>query len=325
MFPLRPWRVGKLLGIPIGIDPSWILIFLLVTYQLAAFVFPFELGLGRRRGLSLEPIWLAVIASLLLFASVLAHEFSHAYMALKRGVPVLGITLFIFGGVAQIGDEPDSPLTELLIAVMGPLMSLLIAILSAAVWVWSQAFTTIVPGTFRTLLPVAIVSFYLAQTNLLLALFNLLPGFPLDGGRVLRAGLGALFKNMRRATFWSMVMGRVVAVGLLAVGAVLVFRGELGGAWMFLVAWFLWRAAGESYHSLLARELLKQVPVGQLMRGPRLALVPERAVAPDDTALAALQLMMRRDADPLAVVQDGQVVGTIGREELAAYLRARGE
>lgn len=384
MFALRPWRIARILGIPISIDPSWLIIFFLLTYQLAVFVFPAELGLGRRRGLAPLPIVLAVIASLLLFASVLAHELSHAYMAQKRGVPVLGITLFIFGGVAQIGDEPDSPMTEFLIAIMGPLMSLLIAIVAGAIWVWSQAVTGIIPETFGTLLPIAVVAFYLAQTNLLLALFNLLPGFPLDGGRVLRALLWAIFRDMRRATFWAMVAGRGIALLMLGGGGLLVVRGDVSGAWLFFIAWFLWRAAGESYHSIVARELLKHVNVGRLMRSPlqrvaawldlrqlvdhylalrpapvgvmeasgalvgligaeqvrhiqrekwdttrvRDAMVPlaqGQTVTPEETALRALQLMTRREHDELVVMENGEVVGSIGRRELAHYLSTKGE
>src|SRR6266513_3067579 len=112
LFIFRPWQIGKIFGIPIRIDPTWVLIFLLLTYQLATLVFPYELGIGVRRGIPLELIALAVIASLLLFVSLLAHEMAHALMARLRGVQVLGITLFIFGGVAQIADEPDSPKTE---------------------------------------------------------------------------------------------------------------------------------------------------------------------------------------------------------------------
>src|ERR671933_1491489 len=137
MFALRPWKIGRVMGIPIGIDPSWFIIFLVVTFPLAREIFP--AALGMRRGFHVEPVVLAVLASLLLFGSVLAHELSHAWMALRRGIPVISITLFIFGGVAQIGDEPDRPATEFLIAIMGPLMSFLLAVLFAIFWIWPLA------------------------------------------------------------------------------------------------------------------------------------------------------------------------------------------
>src|SRR5919201_5927573 len=184
MFALRGWKIGRVFGIPIFIDPSWLLVFAYLTFTLAVGVFPIELGLPRRVGFNLETIVLGVIASLLLFGSVLAHELSHAWMAIRRGIPVLGITLFIFGGVAQIGDEPDRPSTEFLIAIMGPLMSLALALIFAATFIWPRALAGFFPGAFFILNPIAVVGGYLAQANGALVVFNLLPGFPLDGGRV---------------------------------------------------------------------------------------------------------------------------------------------
>ena len=388
MFSLRPWTLGKIFGIPIRIDPSWVLIFLLLTYQLAFFIFPAELGIGRRRGITVDVIGLAVVTSLLLFASVLAHELAHAYMARLRGVPVLGITLFIFGGVAQISDEPDTPATELLIAIVGPLISFVIAIAAAGVWIWLQALQSLglvnsVPFQ-RSWLSISIVAFYLAQTNLLLGVFNLLPGFPLDGGRVLRAIVWAVLQDQRRATYWGMLSGRGIALLMVMGGLYFILRGEFGGAWLLLMAWFLWRAAGEAYHAILARELLKQVTVGEIMRAPlqrvsealslreladsfaswlrapalavdlngsavglvgieqvkkverarwdttrvRQAMIPispETIVTPQDPALSALKLLTVRERDDVPVMQEGRVVGTIGRDELARYLQAKGE
>lgn len=384
----RPWHIGKLFGIPIRIDPSWILIFSLLVYQLATIVFPYELRVRIGRGVPYDLIVLAVIASLLLFASVVAHELAHALMARVRGVAVLGITLFIFGGVAQIADEPDTPATEFLIAIAGPLISFVIAILAAGVWIWTQAldgmgafYQTPVQYGWRY---VSVVAFYLAQANLLLAVFNLLPGFPLDGGRVLRAGLWALFKNQRRATFWGMVSGRGVALLMMGGGLFFILEREYSGGWLILMALFLWRAAGEAYHSLLAREMLKHITVGELMRAPlqrvsealslrelaetfasrlrptalaidvngnavglvgleqvkkveraqwastrvrqaMLPLTPEMNVAPNDAALDALKVLTTHDRDDVAVTQNGQVVGLLGRQELARYLQSRGE
>lgn len=384
----RPWQIGKLFGIPIRIDPSWILIFLLLVYQLATLVFPFELGRRFQRGVAVDLIVLAVIASLLLFVSVLAHEFAHALMARVRGVSVLGITLFIFGGVAQIGDEPDSPATEFLIAVVGPLTSFVIAILAAVVWIWMQAFQTmgLINNTLVLQLAryIAVVAFYLAQANLLLALFNLLPGFPLDGGRVLRSIVWAILKDQRRATYIGMLSGRGVAALLGLGGFYLVLRGEFGGGWLILMAWFLWRAAGEAYHSMVARDLLMHIKVGDIMRAPlqrvsealslrelaesfaswlrppalaidmngsavgligidqvtkvertkwettrvRQAMLPLAAglaVTPNDIALHALKLLTESEREEVAVIQEGQVVGVISRQELAHYLQTKGE
>lgn len=364
------------------------MIFVLLTYQLATIILPFELGLRFRRGIVVELIVLAVVGSLLLFASVLAHELAHALMARVRGVSVLGITLFIFGGVAQIGDEPDTPATEFLIAIVGPLISLVIAILSAGVWIWLQAvqsFGVFLGTPFQfSWRYVAVVAFYLAQANFMLAVFNLLPGFPLDGGRVLRAAVWAILQDQRRATFWGMVSGRSVALLLFAGGVFIILRGELSGGWLVLMAWFLWRASGEAYHALLARDLLQRITVGEIMRSPlqrvsealslrelaesfaswlrppalaidlqgsavgligieqmrrverakwettrvRQAMQPlsaELVVTPADAALHALRLLTENEREEVAVIQEGQVIGVVGRQELARYLQTKGE
>lgn len=387
MFSLRAWNIGKISGIPLRIDASWVAIFLLLVYQLGFFVFPPALGSRARGGVLWEALALAVVASLLLFASVVAHEVAHAFMARWRGVPVLGITLFIFGGVAQIADEPDSPATEFLIAIVGPLTSFALGVLMGALWIWLQALDGL--GVLyqmslqRAALYLSALAFYLAQTNLLLALFNLLPGFPLDGGRVLRAGIWALLQDQRRATYWGMQSGRLVALLLAAGGAYLLWRGEYGGVWSFLMAWFLWRAANEAYESFVARELLNQVTVGELMRAtlPRIseglnlrelatafaywlkspALVidlkgvivgiialeqlrqiprgewearrvrqamqpfaPESSIPATASALRALQLLAQDEREHLAVTQEGNITGVIGRVELAQYLQSKG-
>jgi len=387
MFSLRAWNIGKISGIPLRIDASWVAIFLLLVYQLGFFVFPPALGSRARGGVLWEALALAVVASLLLFASVVAHELAHAFMARWRGVPVLGITLFIFGGVAQIADEPDSPATEFLIAIVGPLTSFALGVLMGALWIWLQALDGL--GVLyqmslqRAALYLSALAFYLAQTNLLLALFNLLPGFPLDGGRVLRAGIWALLQDQRRATYWGMQSGRLVALLLAAGGAYLLWRGEYGGVWSFLMAWFLWRAANEAYESFVARELLNQVTVGELMRAtlPRIseglnlrelatafaywlkspALVidlkgvivgiialeqlrqiprgewearrvrqamqpfaPESSIPATASALRALQLLAQDEREHLAVTQEGNITGVIGRVELAQYLQSKG-
>jgi len=388
MLLFRSWQLGKVFGIPIRIDPSWVVIFLLLTYQLAVYVFPFELGTWRQPGIAWQVVVVAVIASLLLFASVLAHELAHAFMARFRGVPVLGITLFIFGGVAQISDEPDTPATEFLIAIVGPLISFVIAILCAAIWLWLQAFTGLgLPGrglAATIALYVSVVAFYLAQTNFLLGVFNLLPGFPLDGGRVLRAGVWALLHDHRKATFVGMLSGRLLGGALALAGGWFILRGELSGVWLLLMAWFLWRAAGEAYHAMVARDLLRHVTVGELMRAPvprvsealslrelaesfaawlrspalavdlsgnavgivgidqvkkvdrrmwestrvRQAMIPlvdDSTVVPSDMALTALKRLTNPERDDVAVMQEGQVVGSIGRVELARYLKTKGE
>lgn len=312
------------MGIPISVDPSWLIIFALLTFELGTGLFPSELRFGRRFGFNPEALALGVIASLLLFASVLAHELSHAWMALKRGIPVLGITLFIFGGVAQIGDEPDRPASEFLIAIMGPLMSLALAIVFAAVWIWSRALIGVVPGTGLLLLPVLVVGNYLWQANALLVLFNLLPGFPLDGGRVFRAFVWGLLGNLRKATFVAMVVGRGIAALMIAAGTVFLFGlglsfgrlgfsggANLGGIWFIVIGAFLWQVSGEAYRSVLTRDSLKQVTVDHLMHSP-----VERVPGGLSLASFAEEFFLRPRHVAFAVEENSRPVGMIGAEQI---------
>lgn len=326
MFIFRPWRIGKIMGIPIAVDPSWLVIFALLTINLGTGLFPAELGAGRRFGFNAEALVLGVIASLMLFASVLAHELSHAWMALRRGIPVMGITLFIFGGVAQIGDEPDRPATEFLIAVMGPLMSFALATVFAAAWIWSQTFVGLVPRTGFLLVPVALVGNYLWQANALLVVFNLLPGFPLDGGRVLRAFVWGLLGNLRQATYLAMLVGRAIAALMIAFGAALVFgigivfgrmvfsAGEnLSGLWFVFIGFFLWQAAGEAYRSVLMRDSLKEITVSRLMRSP-----VERVESSLSLASFVEDFLRRpRGSSSIFAVEENSLpVGMIGTEQI---------
>lgn len=324
MFNFRPWKIGNVMGIPISIDPSWLIIFALLTLNLGTGLFPGELRVGRRFGFNFEALGLGVIASLMLFGSVLAHELSHAWMAVRRGIPVLGITLFIFGGVAQIGDEPDRPASEFLIAIMGPLMSFALAAIFAAIWIWSQTVMGFIPRASGFFLPIAIVGSYLWQANALLVLFNLLPGFPLDGGRVLRAIVWALLGSLKQATQLAMLIGRGIAALMTSAGAVVLFGisfsfgsfsispGEnLSGAWFVLIGIFLWQAAGEAYRSVLMRDSLKEVTVGRLMHSP-IEMIPSA------TSLAnfASLFLMRPRGVMLAVDENSRPVGVIGAEQL---------
>ena len=224
---MRGWRIGKIMGIDIAVDASWFIIVLLMIYAFGFVEFPRELRSIGNSSRSLFPradwvsITLGVVATLLLFASVLAHELAHSWMAIQRGVPVARITLFIFGGVAQIAREPDRPSTEFLIAIMGPLMSLALAAIFGAVWIWSRVFDAI-GGVEISLLPLQLLAANLALINAQLAVFNLAPGFPLDGGRVLRAILWGMWNNLRRATWWATRVGKLIALMMIVGGGVVV-------------------------------------------------------------------------------------------------------
>lgn len=242
---------GRLFGIPLKLHSSWFLILALIVYSLAAFIFPQEF-----------PEWttatywvVSFFTSILFFTSVLIHELGHSVVALREGVPVKGITLFIFGGVAQIGREPDTAGMEFRIAIAGPITSLVLATL----------FTLI--GTATRVVPeISGSALYLGRINFLLVIFNMIPGFPLDGGRVLRAILWKWKGNFRRATHWATNVGQVIAFLFIGIGVWSMFVGAfLNGLWIAFIGWFLSNAAQHSYQQVVIREMLEGVKVRQIM------------------------------------------------------------
>lgn len=264
----RGLRVGSLFGIEIRLDPSVMLIFALIVFMLATGVFPKwhpDWSAGQAWGLALA-------AGLLFFASLLAHELAHSVVAILHGVPVPRITLFLFGGVSEMSREPDSPRAEFLIAVVGPAMSLLLgAIFTAAgAALAGDAEAAGWPADPEALLsglsPLATMLFWLGPVNLMLGVFNLVPGFPLDGGRVLRSALWWLTGDVVRATRWASLAGQAVAWGLIVLGVVQVLSGLLQGLWLMLIGWFLNNAARSSLSQLLVRQAIEGLNVGDLMR-----------------------------------------------------------
>jgi Zn-dependent protease len=237
-------RLGKILGIPIGINYTWFIVFALVTLSLATGYFP-----SRYEGWSLPGyLGIGLLTSILFFVSVLLHELAHSAVALAWGIPVRGITLFIFGGVANIGREPDRPLAEFVIAIAGPFASLLLALGFGVVGV---------AGQWLGITPLAGLGLYLANINLWLALFNLIPGFPLDGGRVFRSVVWALTGNVNRATRWATTAGRVIAVLMIIGGGIVFLRGDVSsGLWLAFIGWFLDSAASQSALQAGIREAL---------------------------------------------------------------------
>ncbi len=260
-------RLGRIFGIPIGLHSSWFLIFGLVTWSLAAGYFPPEYP-----NLPRVAYWvLGGVTSILFFASVLAHEMGHSVVALRNQVPVRGITLFIFGGVAQIGREPPTPGAEFRIAIAGPLTSLALSGVFAGLWLLDQA----VPY-------LAAPSIWLARINLILAVFNMIPGFPLDGGRVLRAIVWKLTGNFYRATQVASFSGQLVAFGFIGFGALTMLTGNLfNGLWLVFIGWFLQNAAATAYAQTNIQELLRDVTVAQ-------AMTQECALVPDNISLQRL-------------------------------------
>jgi len=363
-------ELGRIWGIPIGLHPSWFLIFGLLTWSLAMGYFPEESP-------ALSPaahLLLGGLTSLLFFGSVLAHELGHSLIALRNSIPVRRITLFIFGGVAQIEKEPSSPGVEFRIAIAGPLASLALAILFETVYLLDQSIPYL-----------AAPSIYLARINFLLAAFNMIPGFPLDGGRVLRALVWRFTGSFHRATKAASSTGQLVALGFVGVGVYTIFNGGLfNGLWLAFIGWFLQNAAASSLAASNMQQSLRGITVGQVMsrecaRVPSLlplsqlvaervlngaqrcffvfdnghlrglltlreiTAVPQRKwgfttaeqimvplerltrVGPDTDLMEALQMMDSANVNQVPVVDEGDVVGTLSREQVLHYIRLRAE
>jgi Zn-dependent protease/predicted transcriptional regulator len=321
------FSIGRLFGIRIYIDWSWILIFLLVTWNLAGGVFPRlhpEWSLALNLGISL-------LASLLFFASVLAHELAHSLMAIARGIPVRRITLFIFGGVSDIEREPPSPGTEFLIAVVGPLTSLALGALFLFLGRAGLTAAGIIQdplGLLARLDPLSTLLLWLGPVNLILGIFNLIPGFPLDGGRVLRSILWAMTDNLRRATRWATLVGQLVAWLFILAGIAMAFgvripflgTGLVSGLWLAFIGWFLNNAAAQSYQQVVVSDLLEGVRVSRLMRNavptvdpglPVSALVYDQIIGGDDRSFP--------------VVKDDQLVGLVCIEDVRKIPRSEWE
>ncbi|MCL4486968.1 MAG: site-2 protease family protein [Chloroflexi bacterium] len=282
------FRLGKIFGISIYIDWSWLFIFLLVTWNLAIGVFP-----------TLHPAWsaalnwgTAVVAALLFFASVLAHELAHSVVAKARGLPVSRITLFLFGGVSNIEREPTSPSTEFIMAIVGPLTSLVLGIIflvlgGISVFTAGQFFSGGPLGVLSSLGPISTLLLWLGPINIVLAIFNMVPGFPLDGGRVLRSILWAASHNLRLATRWASWIGQAVAWLLILAGISMVFgvqlplfgTGLIGGLWLAFIGWFLNNAAVQSYRQVVLEDILEGVPVETLMRSDIASVPPEMPIS----------------------------------------------
>jgi Zn-dependent protease/CBS domain-containing protein len=245
-------RLFRVAGINIFINFSWIIIVVLLTWSLATGWFSVLYP-----GWSITTYWLvSLISTLLLFVSVLLHELAHSLVARARGIPVKSITLFIFGGVSNIEQEPRSPGIEFQIAIVGPLVSLLIG---------GIAFLLSLPLAGVNL-PLTAILRYLAVTNVLLGIFNLIPGFPLDGGRVLRSIIWKVTGSLRRATSAAVIVGQVVAYLLILWGVWQFFGGNvLNGIWIGFIGWFLLISAQSANSQAMLQSMFRGVPVSEVM------------------------------------------------------------
>jgi Zn-dependent protease/predicted transcriptional regulator len=287
------WRVARIAGIEVRIDSSWALIALLITYSMylrLSVLYPELSGGGA--------VALAILSAVLFFGSVLVHEFAHAVVAQARGIRVQDITLFLFGGATRARVESRGPGDEFLIALVGPLTSgLLAGIFWIVAGLGSDVLSRPLTGTLG----------YLAWTNLLLAAFNLVPGFPLDGGRLLRSAIWKATGSLPRATRIASLAGQAVGWLLVAGGVASLLAGDLaGGIWFAFIGWFLVQAARSSYQELQLQQLLRGVEAEDVMAADLLRIPPELSLqdAVDD-------YFMRYDHSAFPVEEQGRTIGLL--------------
>src|SRR5246127_3927102 len=243
-------RIGRIVGIPIYVHPSWMIIFVLITMSLAM-----QFTQEHPQWTSVQHWSVGVATSLLFFAAVLFHELSHSMVARIYKIRVISITLFVFGGVARLGREPSKAIQEFNIAIAGPIASLFLA-------ACFYGLTIFFPYSQMT----GALATWLWQTNAALAIFNLLPGFPLDGGRVFRAMVWGVTKDFARATKIAGMSGKIVAYGMILLGAWLAMKGQwTSGLWLAFIGWFLLNAAQESVAQVAIRETLSGLHASDVM------------------------------------------------------------
>jgi Zn-dependent protease len=284
--------LGRVLGIPVGVHYSWFLIFILLTWMLAASYYPTEF-----QGWPTTQYWImGAVTAILLFVSVLVHELGHAVVALYFQIPVRSITLFIFGGVAEVGAEPPGAVVEFWIAMAGPIVSFALA----------AVFGLLQPVLADVLVLLALAE-YLTYVNCILALFNLIPGFPLDGGRVFRAIVWGITHNLRQATLIAANLGRGVALVFIVLGVWQMIDGSLGtGLWIALTGWFL---------ETSARAEMQRQETQCLLAGHRVseAMNSDHAAIPVGITLQQLvdQCILRRGQRSFVIKRDDSTVGLL--------------
>jgi len=299
-------KLGRFFGIPVEINPTWFIIFVLVAASLAFSQYPSD---SRFQGWGQFGYLLAgIVSALLFFASIVFHELSHSLVAKAGGLKIERVTLFMFGGVAQMSEEPRTARSEFLMAIAGPASSFVLAgaffalgtisrALGAPSWIWG---------------PLG----YLATVNLVVAIFNLLPGFPLDGGRVLRAILWQATGDQLKATRWAARSGQFIGYSMVALAVFGVLQGNLGLIWFGLIGWFIATLADSAYKRQVAMSRISALTV-------RSAMSPEPMLAPGEITLEQLAhdyvLGGRHSRYP--VILDGQVIGLVSLSRVKSVPR----
>lgn len=306
MFDIPSFRIGKILGIPFEVNLSWVVIFVLVALTLATSYYPTVPGAEQ------APLWLlgvlGTVTALLFFASILAHEVSHAIVTKLEGGNVDKITLFIFGGIAEIAEEPSSPGRELLMAAAGPGMSILIAGLAFLAWT-----LTVSTAPWWVSSPLE----YLAQINLFVGVFNLLPGFPLDGGRVLHSILWAISGDNSRSTQWAARSGQVIGWGMVAIALFLgISTRDTSWIWFGLVGWFIAWLAGTSYRQQQLQSRLTGLTVERVM-----TLHPEYLDGDMSVDTLVHEHLLGRQHSRYPVMENGAIIGIVSLADVKTLSR----
>jgi Zn-dependent protease/CBS domain-containing protein len=281
----RGVRVGRISNIEIAIDASWVFIVVLMTWSLAVSFAHWHPGWGYPLS-----IGVAFVAALLFFASVVVHELAHSLVARRFGVPVRRIVLFLFGGVSNIEREPPSPKAEFLTAVVGPVTSIVLGVVLLALGSLaiggSSALVTDPARRMADLGPGETIVMWLGPINILVGVFNLIPGFPLDGGRILRSILWGATHDLHVATRWASGIGQAVGWAFVFLGIAMAFGAEVpffgrglgAGLWLAFIGWFLSSAAAQTWRQQVLHELLDGIPVTRVMRPLRRPLSPDASV-----------------------------------------------
>jgi Zn-dependent protease len=317
------FRIGRIFGINIRIDWSWILIFLLISWNMSA-VFG---GLNPNWGIVTR--WsVAIAAALLFFLSVLLHELAHSLVAKAQGMPVRNITLFLFGGVSNIQREPPTPAKEFWMAIVGPLTSISIGLLLFLGLGASASIPTSLANPeelMSSLGPMSMIVLWLGTVNVFLGLFNLIPGFPLDGGRILRSILWSLSDDLQRATRWASWAGQGIAWLMILAGTAMIFgvqipifgTGLTNGLWLILIGWFLNSAANQSYRRVLISEALEDVPIVNIMRR-------DFGSVSADCSISSLvhDHIMGSNERAYPVVENDQLAGIVTLDDVRSVSRA---
>lgn len=298
----RNIKVGRYFGIQVFLHYSWFFIFALLAWALSTGWFPQQFP-----GYDPVDYWvLGFISSFLLFVSVLLHELSHSLVAIRKGIKVESITLFFFGGMAGMHETKMSPKTEFQMAIAGPSMSLAISFVSLAVYNLVDVFY------------IAAIASYLYRINLILAIFNLIPGFPLDGGRVFRSIVWYWTKDYKRATQVAATGGKVFAYVLIFVGFANVFSGSFGGVWFVLIGFFLLILSSMSYEQVLIKDALTGRIVADFAVKKYASLRPDMAVRQ-----AVEEHFMKKDIQAYPVVEKDKLFGMLTVEPIRQLDKTR--